>query len=151
VRGRSRSLAWSAALEETEALLKSAARDNKLLTYTELASSITTFDLEPRSTVLARLLCDLFFRDLRDGGPILASLVVNQRSGRPGKGFFRLARHFCGAVDDEEFWLGQVTAAFDEHSPVRSKHRRPKAPAIHSQATPADDEKINDFIMSFFD
>lgn len=143
-------MTWSEALSETDEILKSTARRKKLLTYAELASSVKTFDLEPQSLVLARLLCELLIRDARTGKPILSSLVINQRSGRPGKGFFRLARTLCRFTDDEDFWLGEVTASFDEYSSEPSRRRRRKAAAPQAK-TSLSDEKVNDFIISFFD
>lgn len=141
---------WTAALAETESILQDAARRGKLLSYTDLASSVTTYDLEPRSPELARLLCELLISDVKSGKPILASLVVGLRSGRPGKGYFRLARNFFRFTDDEEFWLGEVTASFDQYSSKPARYSRPKASVIESK-TRLSNEKVNDFIMSFFD
>lgn len=141
---------WEAARSETQGILREAARQMKLLTYTDLASMLTTYDLEPRSPELARLLCELFIDDLRSGSPILASLVVGQRTGRPGKGYFRLARSCCRITDDESFWLSEVTASFEQYSSKRSHPRRPKVSAVQVKAK-LSEEKVNDFIMSFFD
>lgn len=141
---------WGAALNETERILKDAARRRKLLTYADLASSVTTYELEPRSPELARLLCELLIGDVKARKPILASLVVGHRSGRPGKGYYRLARSLYGFTDDEAFWLGQVTRSFDQYSSKPSQNRRPKAPAIQPNSQ-LSDKKVDAFIMSFFD
>jgi hypothetical protein len=150
VRGEVAVSEWAAALDETDGILKDAARRKKLLTYSDLASSVTTYDLEPRSPELARLLCELLISDVKAGKPILASLVVGHRSGRPGKGYFRLARSCFRFTDDEEFWLGEVKASFDQYSSKPADYRRPKAHAIQTKPQ-LSDEKVNEFIMSFFD
>jgi hypothetical protein len=137
------------ALKEIRAVLQSAAETERVLTYADLAREASTFiDLGPRSPELARLLCDLLIEDATNSHPLLASLVINRQTGRPGKGFFRLARHYYRFSDDEQFWLDELKSTYaffgGSKNPTLRKNR------VMQKTRPANTSEAA-HILSFFD
>ena len=140
---------WTEALSEIRTVLESVARSGRVLTYADLTrEACTDFELRPQSPELAKLLCELLVEDAANDRPLLSSLVINRLTGRPGKGFFRLARHYYRFSDDEKFWLEELSSlyAFYGASDAKSKaHRRNAVRVADRHLSPEE------HILSFFD
>jgi hypothetical protein len=82
--------------QEIRPILEKVAHSRKLISYGELASEvgpkISIPGLIPRDTRLHRALDEVSIDSFRRDGHLLAVLVVNKRSQRPGPGFFGLAK-----------------------------------------------------------
>ena len=138
---------------ELDAILHETASKKTLISYAEVARRFRTFDLTPNSHLLARILCMQFLSDMQTQMPILSALVINQDTGRPGRGFFRLAHHYFEFEDDEVFWLQEVTAAFDYYAQTlqkRAKSRRTRTLATTATDPSSATKDLDSFIKSFF-
>ena len=147
---------WQVAMDELEAILQKTARVSGLITYGEVASHILSQPMGPHSPELAHLLCKMQVRDTESGSPLLTSLVVAQRTGRPGRGFFALAGAYFRIQDPEVFWLEEVALSHEAYGGSKNRSSRPtrsaesKRPVRNDQTVvPMADEK--EFILSFFD
>ena len=96
------------------------ARQERTVTYGEVAGWV---DMSPES--VGRMVLDpINEAEISAGRPMLSALVVNRSHGRPGSGFFRMARqrgrqgHDLG---DELFWHREIALVFDAH-----KRREPR-------------------------
>lgn len=136
------------ALGDARIVLQTAARHRRVLTYADLAREASTaFDLGPSSPELARILCELLVDDASNDRPLLSSLVINKQTGRPGKGFFRLARHYYRFRDDEQFWLDELTAAYEYYGAAARTSRRRRS----GRRVPEVHISTESHILSFFD
>jgi hypothetical protein len=66
---------------------------------------------------IGRLLGEISEDEVKHGRPMLSSIVVT-KGGRPGPGYFELARHLGrlrGATKEEElrFWEAEVKAVYE--------------------------------------
>lgn len=97
-------------------LLIDAARQTKLLSYSQVAdalASIAPTRLEKPFSPLHGWLGAVSKFELQAGRPLLSALVVTQDSGLPGEGFFRFARQLGLQVGDEtQFWNAQCRAIY---------------------------------------
>lgn len=144
---------WSLAVEQVGAVLRDTASKRALISYSDLARKVVAVDLAPRSPELARVLCEISMENAAASQPWLTSLVINHASGRPGRGFFKLARHYFQFEDDEMFWLGEVSAAFDEYG-TTSKERGMSARTTavpRPRQVPVSSTAVDQLILSFFD
>jgi hypothetical protein len=92
--------------------------------------------------------------DVEADRPLASSIVIGQRSNRPGKGFFRFASQYFHIDDDEVFWLTEVEAVHTFYG--RRSRRRSHAPVhSHRVRVPTSQRPLDvneaQFIMSFFD
>lgn len=144
---------WTRATTELQTLLEAVAHQQRLVTYTDVVSEISAISMEPRSTELARLMCERTAADAQEDRPLLSSIVIGRRTNRPGRGFFDFARKFFQFEDEETFWLTEVSAVHEAYR-RRSRRRRtlstPHRVRIET-ASPVTVEDEKDFIMSFFD
>lgn len=137
------------ALTDVRNVLRSAAKSGRVLTYADLAREASiSIELGPRSPELAKLLCELLIEDASNERPLLTSLVINRNTGRPGKGFFRLARHYYRFRDDEEFWLEELRSLYDYYGVSEPRLIKRSRSAITSVDPRASTES---HILSFFD
>jgi hypothetical protein len=93
---------WAAAKEEIRTLLIGIARQRSTITYRELAGRLTSVSLEPNSVELGRLLGEASRAEASAGRGMLSALVVQQATGKPGHGFFRLAQQLGRSVADQD-------------------------------------------------
>lgn len=150
---REAELLWVRATEELERVLEVAAREQRLITYTDVVAEITALSLDPRSPELAKLLCERIITDVNSDQPLLSSIVIGRRTNRPGKGYFQFVRRYFRIEDDEVFWLGEVDSV---HAYYRRRNRNSPAPTASRRIRQAKAKSLNksnekDFIMSFFD
>lgn len=105
---------WEKAKEEVRDILISKAKQQDLITYTDLVTQMTTIRLEPDSYALPRLLWEVTSKECASGRGMLTAIVVHKDDNRPGKGFFEAARSLGKNVSDEDlFWAKEVAFVFN--------------------------------------
>lgn len=98
--------------------LKEAARQKELITYKELAAAIG-LDWNKdygKCRQIFPILKDICTAEVEQGHPMLAAIVVRQKGGMPGAGFFALARKlgcYQGGTDSSKFWVAEREAVFE--------------------------------------
>ena len=103
--------------EEIYEKLKHVARRRTVVHYSEIAPLAgLDMQLPYDRKQLGDLLGDISTYEHRHGRPMLSAVVVHAEDGRPGKGFFQLARllgllHKSG--DDEVFFAGELQRVHD--------------------------------------
>lgn len=94
---------WDQVKTKMRELLIQVARVEATISYSELASHV---NLHHRNPKFMRLLYEIADDDLQNQRPLLATLVVNKATGRPGEGFFSEIT----PDERETYWQG----CFDE-------------------------------------
>ena len=90
------------ALQQATKVMVEAARDGRLLTYTELTERITAVEYAPNSTALETLLGQISRKSNAEKKGMLSVVVVNKRTRIPGARFFVLAEQLGRVVVDRE-------------------------------------------------
>jgi hypothetical protein len=104
---------WDAAKREGRDSLIECARSQVLVTYSDFARELRSVQLDPHGQPLAELLGQISNEANKADGIMLSALVVRYEDGRPGKGFFELARQLDRKFDDPEtFWIEEVKRVF---------------------------------------
>ena len=101
---------WENAKREARDAMIATARSTKgMMTYRELTHQITSVPLEPDSEALRELLGEISTAEDAAGRGMLSVLVVHQGGdGRPGRGFFTLARRLGRNTRDRDgFWASE--------------------------------------------
>jgi hypothetical protein len=115
--------------KEISPILQKVAHNRQLITYGELASEVGSKvgipGLIPRDTRLHRALDEVSIDSFRRDGYLLAVLVVNKRSKRPGPGFFGLAKErlreegleppYWANLDNEEVFYNALNKVYDHY------------------------------------
>jgi hypothetical protein len=87
---------------KVEAMLTTLARENRLITYLEMAEH-ASIPSPHRIHQLTQFLEDLIARDAKLGQPIRATRVVSKKDGLPADGFFDcLVKNGMMATGDED-------------------------------------------------
>ncbi|HVZ93903.1 MAG TPA: hypothetical protein VG797_05285 [Phycisphaerales bacterium] len=111
-----------ATVAEVRELLADVARSQDLITYSDLASRITSADIEPHGSDMSSLLEEVSREEHGSSPrrPLLSAVVVRKSDpSRPGQGFFRLARNLGFDVRDEDaFWATQLQAVYNQWVPT---------------------------------
>ena len=77
-------IAWNAAKEEARDAMIAVAREEKVITYSDLAyKKIESCTLEPHDPCLAQMIGDISTEEDEAGRGMLSAVVVNKRDGRP--------------------------------------------------------------------
>lgn len=104
---------WKSMVEEIRLLLVDVAKNEELISYTDLVAKIKTARLDPHSYALANLLGDVSTAEFKANRPLLSSLVVYKGTSEPGPGFFSIAKELGISIKDEiEFHLNEVKKCF---------------------------------------
>jgi len=104
---------WEAAKKEGRDSLIECAKRQVLVAYTDLARELRSVQLDPHGLALAELLGEISKEENQADGIMLSVLVVHYEDGRPGKGFFVLARELDREFKDPEtFWIEEVKREF---------------------------------------
>ena len=101
---------WEDAKREARDAMIAVARGAKgTISYTDLCGKITSAQLEPDSEALRDLLGDISTAEDAAGRGMLSVVVVHQSGdGRPGRGFFVLAKKLGrDARDRDAFWAAE--------------------------------------------
>jgi hypothetical protein len=93
------------------AFLLLCAKQQKLVTYGDIEAHL---GVPAHSMEMNRLLAETSAHTYNTNRVMLSALVVTQRKGSPGKGFFDLASELGKSFDDElEFWCREVRRVFE--------------------------------------
>ena len=91
--------------------LKDVARRESYTTYSKIAP-LAGLDMGSQAdrNRIAEILGEISTHEHSLGRPLLSAVVVLAEEGRPGQGFFTLAREFglYGGGDDLRFWLDEI-------------------------------------------
>ena len=107
--------AWQAAKAEAKAVLAEFACARKLISYTDFMDQIRSISFEtPYDGRLPHFLAEISTEEANEGRGMMTALVVRKNGdGRPGGGFFELAKRLGYDVSDREnFWHQQVNKVF---------------------------------------
>ncbi|WP_293443261.1 hypothetical protein [Persephonella sp.] len=111
---------------EIEKLLIRLAKEKKTITYSQLASYINKKSLEKLpekgkalGTVLSKHLHVICEKYVKNGKPMIGSLVVSKKTGMPSEGFFKFAEKLYSIDlknDDHKriFWQNELKKVFEE-------------------------------------
>ncbi len=104
---------WDRAKKEVRGILIEVAKASKTILYSELVNKIKTIQLEPDSYALANMLGEISSSEDNAGRGMLSAVVVNKETGRPGPGFFDLAKGRGRSVSDvEECWINELNKVY---------------------------------------
>ena len=112
---------WDKAKEEAHLVIREVASRRSLIFYSDLVKRITSCELEPHGNALAEMLGEISTEEDITGSGLLSAVVVRKEDGRPGSGFFRLAKRRGREFPDtksgkDRFWSKEVNRVHDEHS-----------------------------------
>jgi hypothetical protein len=105
---------WEAAKAEARTILEEVARKKRRpMYYSELSSKITSITFQPDSHDLHGLLGQLSEDSEAEGKGMISALVVHKEDGRPGNGFFTLAKELGRDISDpEKCWLNELNRVY---------------------------------------
>jgi hypothetical protein len=105
---------WDQAKSESQRALVSRARLGKDMTYSELAASIVSINLEAHDPRLFHLLYEISTDEARQGRGMLTAIVVHKTGDKkPGSGFFELAKSLGFETKDRDaFWIGELKKVY---------------------------------------
>lgn len=109
---------WQAAKDEAFAILRERAKSKvqQTILYSELVDQIQSIRMEAHDPRLARMLDQISRDEDKAGRGMLSVLVVQKGSGRPGAGFFTLARDLGRvARDPDEVWIAEFNHVIEAH------------------------------------
>jgi hypothetical protein len=115
---------WSAAKDEVRSAILEAAYERRMTWYGEIASKVSSIQLDPYSSLMNHLLGDVFFDEHEAGRPALTSIVTHKHGDKePGNGFYQMARELSYQISEPfVFWSTQVQEVFKLHGkPIRSR------------------------------
>lgn len=79
------------------------------MTYTQLAEKIASVFLQPDDAYLAFLLDEISREESAAGRGMLTAVVVHKSDGKPGQGFFKLAKQLGHNTSDQDmFWIEEL-------------------------------------------
>ncbi|MBN1585387.1 hypothetical protein JW899_03405 [Candidatus Uhrbacteria bacterium] len=93
-------------------MVKRAAERGQTVTYGQLCRRLGLPGYHPRSPRLHRDLEEICRAAVRSGRPMPCAVVVRGDTGRPGAGFFRLARKLGRRGSDAEIFRRELLAIF---------------------------------------
>jgi hypothetical protein len=104
---------WEEAKEEARQAIINSARKGATITYGDLASKITCISVGPHDFAIRHLLGEISTEEDATGRGMLSALVVMKEDGRPGTGFFTLAKELGrNTKNPEEFWVKECSLVF---------------------------------------
>jgi hypothetical protein len=98
----------SAVAEATTILIESARSDLGYMTYSDLALRLRSITIGYHDPAMDYLLTQVSTEEHEATRPLLSAVVLHVDDGRPGKGFYDLARELSFDVSDREaFWVSE--------------------------------------------
>ena len=109
---------WIAAKEEARQAMIAVARSKNVIAYSDLVGKIRSCNLEPNGADLAHMLGEISSEEDEENRGLLTVVVIHKSGdGKPGTGFFRLARsRGRHIVDEEQFWIEELHNVYDAWS-----------------------------------
>ncbi|HGH6166221.1 TPA: hypothetical protein ACJL1A_000278 [Neisseria meningitidis] len=96
---------WEAAkLEAKKYLIEKVAKLGNDITYGNLALAIKTIDIPAYGDAMSNFLDEMSRSTYDAHGFMLSALVVSQKTGEPGKGFWILAKELNGEQKSWGYW-----------------------------------------------
>jgi len=113
---------WSGAKSEAKAVLADCARRGETISYSELVQAIRSISLEAHDPRLAELLGQVSSEEDEAGRGLLSVIVVHKGgNGKPGQGFFDLARSRGRDTSDlDRCWIDELKRVFGSWADQRS-------------------------------
>jgi hypothetical protein len=100
---------WRTAKEEAKQILAERASLRGMMSYTELAEKITSWNFSPRDPQLFKLLDDVSREENEDGRGLLSCIVVHKVGDmEPGTGFYDLAVQLGRSGDKLGLWVNEL-------------------------------------------
>jgi hypothetical protein len=108
-------VAWMKAKQEAMMLMIVKAKEQSVISYSELVQQIRSITLDPQDPRLRNLLCEISAEEERAGRGMLSAVVVHKSGDRqPGPGFYEFAEEIGKKVTDKtEFWVRELTKVYD--------------------------------------
>ena len=79
------------------------------------------FNVDPHGTLLRQALEEVSRQTYAEAGVLLSALVVNEKDGIPGKGFYPIAKEFGREISDwHRCWLKEVEKIRQAYQTVSS-------------------------------
>lgn len=104
---------WSALRAEMREIMVTVARNQGLITYSELCAQLTTAYLYYHSPAVTRLLIEIGDAEMKAGRPVLPAVVVSKSTGMPGAGYFKLAFGEAEAQQDARaIWEADLATVY---------------------------------------
>ena len=104
----------SAVAEATRILIESARSDLGYITYSDLAARLRSITIGYHDPAMDYLLTQVSTEEHDAARPLLSAVVLHIDDGRPGKGFYDLARELSFDVSDREaFWVSEFRRVTD--------------------------------------
>lgn len=106
---------WAGAKVEGRALMISAAKGKRLISYGKLFGAVRFITLDPHDrTRVAAFLDEVSLAEDSDGRGLLSVVVVHKNGDRqPGPGFFTLARARGRVGLDEAIWINELRTVYE--------------------------------------
>lgn len=106
---------WTVMVLITRGIIRSSVYAQRTVFYAHLA---WTLGLAPGGSQLAQILGEVAEDDAAKGLPVSTSVVISQRTGMPGPGYFvkvktlKLLSPLATSQDEEKFWRDQLARLF---------------------------------------
>ena len=109
---------WDAAKEEARVTLEKIAKaQSGPISYSALSRKITSIRFQPDGHDFHGLLGQLSEESDEEGKGMISALVVHKEGGRPGRGFFTLAKELGRDISDsEKCWSGELNRVYNAFS-----------------------------------
>jgi len=106
---------WQKAKAQAKAHLVSVAKRQGQETYGGLVENIDAISFKPNAPALFAMLGQISAEEYRAGRGMLTAIVVRKGDGKPGKGFYSLARRYLrlDTSDKEAFWATEKQKVWD--------------------------------------
>ena len=100
---------WNAAKEEARQAMIAVAKAQTTICYSDLVQEITSIKFQAHDFTLFHLLGQASTEESQAGRGMLTAVVVRIEDGRPGEGFFDLARELgYDSSDRDDFWVSEL-------------------------------------------
>ena len=105
---------WGAATEQARRAMIDVATRGGVMSYSELVEQITSCVFEPHDTRLSQMLGEISSDEDERSRGLLTAVVVHRGDGKPGSGFFKLAKSLGRDVSDEDrCWVEELKKVYD--------------------------------------
>jgi hypothetical protein len=112
---------WRSAVDEVRAAILEAAYERRMTWYGEIASQVSSVNVDPYSSLMNHLLGAVFEEEYEAGRPALTSIVTHKYGDKePGSGFYEMARVLGHRFTEPYlFWAEQVQRVFTKYGKAR--------------------------------
>ncbi len=105
---------WDKAKSESREEMVQTAKRRRTITYGQLAQKVRAINFNPMDNAFHKMLGQICVEEYEAGRRLLSVVVVRADDGRPGPGFFDLARQLNQQVVEEDgFFSEELTRVHD--------------------------------------